>query len=675
MNTTTILLIFLAVLIAIGIAFYQYIYKNTNKSKTILFLACLRFFSVFILLLLLINPVISRNTFEIVKTPLAIVMDNSSSIKNLFAQKTATDVYQQLAQNADLKTKFDVQLLKFDDKTEMSQQIDFKGTKTNIDGVGTYLKNILKNNYFPTVIITDGNQTSGNDYTFSFPKHAQILPIVVGDTTTFLDLKINQLNVNKYAFYKNKFPVEVFLQYSGNKPVHANFSITNGNNTLVKQAISFSKNKKSAVLQVLLPADKMGLQIYKAQINSSEKERNIHNNIKNFAIDIIDQKTNIALVSAISHPDLGAIKRAIETNNQRKVTILKPTAIQSLQDFNVLLLYQPNESFKNIFDLKAKMKLNALIITGLHTDFNFLNQNQTDFVFQMTTQKEDYLAAFEEQFNLFAIEPHIFNELPPLQNPFGKIISKAPNQVLLNAKIRNINTQQPLFTFVSYTAQRNAYLFGENIWKWRLQEHLNQKSFEKFDQFLDKTIQFLASNDRKKSLIVHHEHFYNASDLIEITAEFFNKNYEFDEKAKLTISIINKDNKKQIKYDFLKNNNSFKVNLEGLEAGHYQFIVKEINTNAVYNSFFEIAPFDIEKQFVNPEVLKLQQLAQNYGGKCFYPTQTPALIKQLLDNPNYKPTEKAIVKKTPLIDWEWLLALLAIVLSVEWFVRKYNGLL
>ena len=34
--------------------------------------------------------------------------------------------------------------------------------------VAKNLKNIYKNAFYPTVIITDGNQTSGNDYVYSF---------------------------------------------------------------------------------------------------------------------------------------------------------------------------------------------------------------------------------------------------------------------------------------------------------------------------------------------------------------------------------------------------------------------------------------------------------------------------------------------------------------------------
>jgi hypothetical protein len=59
----------------------------------------------------------------------------------------------------------------------------------------------------------------------------------------------------------------------------------------------------------------------------------------------------------------------------------------------------------------------------------------------------------------------------------------------------------------------------------------------------------------------------------------------------------------------------------------------------------------------------------------FHPDQVDALIKTLLANDNYKPTQKEISAKTPLIDWIWLLVLLAIALASEWFVRKYNGML
>ena len=85
--------------------------------------------------------------------------------------------------------------------------------------------------------------------------------------------------------------------------------------------------------------------------------------------------------------------------------------------------------------------------------------------------------------------------------------------------------------------------------------------------------------------------------------------------------------------------------------------------------------FDVEKQFVNPDVSKLQQLANQNKGEVIHPNQIDKLIQKLLEKDTYLPVEKSLIKNSPLIDWVTLLVILAISLALEWFTRKYNGLL
>ncbi|WPO77981.1 hypothetical protein [Flavobacterium sp. KACC 22761] len=675
MTSNTIFLLLLSLIIAGGLSYFQYFFKAKNKSNLIWFLAFLRFSAIFGLLVLLINPIISKSSLEITKTPLAIAVDNSSSITALKSDKKVVELYQKLISNPALKEKFEIQSYQFDADFKSSDKFDFKGNQTNLDEVAKNLKNINKNLIFPTVIITDGNQTTGNDYVYRFDPVNKVYPLVVGDTTTFFDLKINQLNVNKYAFHKNKFPVEVFLQYSGDKPATADFTISQGSSVVAKEKVSFSPSKKTASLNLLLPADKVGLQIFRASISSNAKEKNSYNNIKNFAVEIIDQKSTIAIVSAINHPDIAALKRSIEVNAQRKVILVKPNDISQLQEASVLVLYQPNASFKAVFDNNKNAGRNTFIITGNNTDFNFLNQQQNNLIFKMSGQIEDYLSEFQPQFNLFAIDNIGFENFPPLQNAFGNISTNGNVSVLLSSRIRNVSTNAPLLAFAENQGKRTAFLLGENSWKWRLQSHIDNQSFEKYDIFIDKIIQFLATSASKKSLVVTHESFYNSGDELVINAQYFNKNYEFDEKARLTISVTNAETKQSKNYDLLKGNNSYSVNLDGLTAGKYNFTVKELNSNTSYSSHFEILDFDIEKQFVNPDVIKLKQLALQTNGKAFFENQADDLINALLENKEYKSIEKNVSTKTPIIDWVWLLILIATLLTTEWFVRKYNGLL
>ena len=675
MTTSTILLLILSVIFAAGLSFYQYLYKVKNQSKLYWFLAFLRFISLFSIFLLLINPIISRKITEIKKTPLPIVVDNSKSISELKATKEAAELYLKIIENKAITEKYDVQLFSFDDEFKSLEQLDFKGNQSHIDGVANNLKQLYRSTKYPVVLFTDGNQTMGNDYVFSFQENTSVFPVVLGDTTTVFDLKINQINVNKYAFLKNKFPVEVFLQYNGNQTISTTFAIQNGSQTVYKQAVTFSKDKKAQSISVLLNADKVGIAKYKAIISSNVKEKNTVNNDKNFAVEVIDQRSEIALISAINHPDLGALKRSIETNQQRKVSIVKPNEIKSLQGYNVLILYQPNASFQSVFEQNKAAQINTFIITGTATDFSFLNQMQEDLMFKMSAQKEDYLATYESNFNLFAQSNIGFENFPPLEHNFGTISIKSSVNTLLSARIRNVQLQNPLLTFTENGSKRNAYLLGENIWKWRLENHLTKKSFEDFDLFTDKIIQFLVTNASKKNLNVTYESFYNSGENIEIIAEYFNKNYEFDDKAQLTIQVVNSKTKAAKKYDLLKATNSFKVNLDGLEAGNYTFKVTEKQSNSSFSGSFEVLDFEIEKQFVNPDKNRLEQLASNTNGAVFYPNQIEKLILSLIENENYIPTQKETIKKTPLIDWIWLLVLVVLSLATEWFVRKYNGLL
>ena len=675
MTTSTILLILLSVIISGVVAFYQYLFKADNQNKTNWLLAFLRFISVFSLLLLLINPVVSRKVIETNKIPLAIVADNSRSISELKANAVALKLFEKLNSNSALKEKFEIQSYTFDDTFIAGKSLDFKGNQSNIDDVANYLKQLNKNTLYPVVLLTDGNQTIGNDYAYSFQESTTVFPVVLGDTTATFDLKINQLNANKYAFLKNKFPVEVFLQYNGNKSVSTTFSIEKNGKRVISQAVNFDKKNKAQSVQILLEAERVGLQKYKAVLSSSVKEKNTYNNSKNFAVEVLDQKKEIAIISDISHPDLGAFKRAIESNAQRKVTIIKTNSISDLKKYNVLILYQPTASFRKIFEVNKNLKINTFIVTGMATDFNFLNQMQSDLQFKLTNKKEDFSPSFVTDFNLFAQNDIQFSQLPPLENPFGKITEKGSLNTLLTAKVNGIEVGNPILTFSEKGNSRNAYLLGENSWKWRMESFVLNQSYEKYDLFVDKIIQYLAINSAKKSLLVQHESFYNSGETIEIFAQYFNKSYELEENATLSIYLTNKATKTTKNYNFSKANNGYQAIFDGLTPGNYTFQVKETTSNASYNGTFEVLDFDVEKQFVNPDVSKLQQLANQNNGEIIFPNQIEKLIQKLLQENTYLPVEKTIIKNLPLIDFLFLLIIIVVSLSTEWFIRKYNGLL
>jgi hypothetical protein len=71
----------------------------------------------------------------------------------------------------------------------------------------------------------------------------------------------------------------------------------------------------------------------------------------------------------------------------------------------------------------------------------------------------------------------------------------------------------------------------------------------------------------------------------------------------------------------------------------------------------------------------LEQLATNSNGRSYFIDNTGVLVDDLVTDNRYVSIQKSHKNTIPLIDWKFLLAIIAISLTAEWFLRKYNGLI
>jgi hypothetical protein len=165
---------------------------------------------------------------------------------------------------------------------------------------------VQKRNNGAVLLLSDGNQTTGNDYEFTPSKQA-VFPIIIGDTTKYKDVSIRQLNVNKYSYIKNSFPVETMLFYEGNEPITTQFSIFHKGKTVFTQKVRFSNSEKSKTIQSNLTSTKEGINYYTASVRKLKNEKNTKNNSKNFSVEILNEQTKVLLLSAVMHRDLGAL--------------------------------------------------------------------------------------------------------------------------------------------------------------------------------------------------------------------------------------------------------------------------------------------------------------------------------------------------------------------------------
>ncbi|MGB1450805.1 MAG: VWA domain-containing protein, partial [Marinirhabdus sp.] len=335
MSPETILYIVIAAIVSFGISSFMYGYRSKYTGRLRWLFAGLRSVTLFSLLLLLLNPKFTSTTFVNTKPSLSVVTDNSFSIKAAGKDLEVKQLLEGFKNNGALNKAFDISYYTLGEELNALDSLSFSEQNTNIAKALSQTDALGKGAVAPTVLITDGNQTLGSDYEFSSASlKQQVFPLIVGDSTAFTDLKISQLNSNRYAFLKNNFPVEATVVYTGNGRVRSKFIVAQGSNTVFTQNLTFSETDNAQTVSFNLRANSVGVQKYTAQIVPLPDEKNKTNNVAPFAVEVVDQATNVLVVSDISHPDLGALKKAVQRNEQRTLTLKKPEgAVAGLDDY------------------------------------------------------------------------------------------------------------------------------------------------------------------------------------------------------------------------------------------------------------------------------------------------------------------------------------------------------
>ncbi|WP_420601665.1 VWA domain-containing protein [Flagellimonas sp.] len=676
MEIKTVLLIILAAIVAFTVVFYQYFYKNSKKGSLKILLASFRFIALFSALLLLINPKFTKQDYFLEKANLVLLVDDTESILEGAEQSEIAEKVSRIVTDGKLNERFSVQQYAFGTKLQQVDSFSFESRNTDIETALATTDEIFANSTSAVVLFTDGNQTLGRDYVYTnLSDDLSVYPIIVGDTTAYEDISIGLVNSNTYAFLKNKFPVEATVLYNGTGNISKTLTIAVNGELVHRERLTFSANQNSKTVTELIEAKSIGVKSIKVEIESLDNEKNKFNNSKQTAVEVIDEKTNVAIVSDMLHPDIGTLKKSIETNEQRSVSILKPTvASDRLEDFDLFILYQPNHKFKSVYDFIAKSKSNSFTICGKQTNWGFLNRIQQSFFKENFNQSEEILPLLNNAFSIFGLGDFDVNDFPPLENNLGSIEIKKDGEAILFQKIKGVELDAPLFSIFVEGKQKEAVLFGENIWKWRAQSYRNHQNFENFDDFISKLMVYLNSTNQRSRLELDFPLVFPNSSEARIRASYFDESYGFDSDADIAINVKSSENNFSRESPMLLKGSFFEVDLSDLEAGDYTFTVT-VKGDLKRSGSFKILDFNPEKQMIAANYGKLQRLADETNGKVYFPDDIDLLISDLSELEQYTPIQKSKQNVVSLIDFKVLLGLIVLALSLEWFIRKYNGLI
>lgn len=677
MELSTVFLIVLAVAAALTLAYFHYFYKNPRKGSLNIILAALRFVTLFCGLLLLINPKFVSKDFFVEKANLILLVDNSTSMEDATTTSDISQVIAKLKADDELNKRFNLHQYGFGNTISATDSIRFDQGNTDIANALSTLNEVFVTGNNAIVLFSDGNQTLGRDYGYiTLNENTSVNPVVVGDTTQYEDIAVGLINVNKYAFLRNSFPIETSIRYQGTRPVASTVTISINGSRVHQERVNLSATVNSTTLNTLVEAQSVGIKTIKVEVGALENERNMANNSKETAIEVIDEKTNVALVSDILHPDIGALKKSIESNEQRSVTLLKPTADQSqFEEMGLIILYQPNRNFRKVYTFLENSGANYITITGSQTDWNFLNGIQQSFSVSGSRQSEDILPVLNNAFALFGLGDFSLDGFPPLKGTLGDIQLKKNSETIMFQQLQGIQLDKPLFVILNESNIKEAVLFGEDIWRWRAQVYRNDQDFKRFDDFMGSLMVYLSSNKQRSRLELDYELVFDNASMAKIKASYFDEAYQFNGNATLSIDIKGIDNGFSREAPVLLKGAFYEVDLSDLEPGEYNFTVTVKEDNLSRSGSFRILDFNPEKQLISADYKKMQRLADTNNGQVFYLDKLGELQNNLISSQQFLPVQKSRDNVVSLIDFRILLGLIILSLAAEWFIRKYNGLI
>lgn len=644
-------------------------------------LAGFRFTTVLVIALLLLGIILENFITKKEKPLIFIAHDNSESI---IQTKDSTFYFEDYPDDLksfskDLSEKYEVIEYSFSEGIENGIQTKYDGKLTNTSKVFDQIYSQYSNRNIGAIILsTDGIYNTGANPIYSVGRktYVPVYTIGLGDTTEVKDCKIEEVFNNDIAFLGNQFPVEVNVSHKDFPSKQVKVSIHLGSKQIATQTIEFTNEKGQHKLDFILNATSIGFTKYTVKVEELDGEFTYKNNTANFYVDVIDGRQKIALAYSGIHPDLGAISYVIENNKNYEVDLVEFKDLNDIGKYDLIICHNYSNQNNELNKLIKDGVKPVLFIVGANSNLTDLSKLNIGFTGN-GNKTEDVGFAVNGAFSTIIYPPSVSNLLsnaPPLKVPFGNFNFSQSLDVLAYQKVGNVTLDQPLIYFSEKNASKYGVIMGEGIWRWRLYDQAKNQSTTNFELLISKMISYLAIKENKNPFKVHVNNEYAESEDVVVLAELYNSSYDLVNTSEVNFVLIN-DEGKEFDYHFFKTSNAYKLELGKLPQGIYTWKAATIFSGKSYNAEGTFLVKEVKKEWLNNTANHrlLRNISQNTNGRFYFPNQLSQLKDDIINREDIVTVSFKEKSFKDLIDYKWLFFLIIILMSVEWFIRKFNG--
>lgn len=649
-------------------------------------LAAGRFLAISILALLLLAPLVERRTQHVEDPLLIFVQDNSGSLLLADDLPHYQDDYlpDVKAFLETMASGHETRFYTFGEKFIQADSLDLSEQVTDMSKVFRELDVRYSNRNIGAVVLAgDGLYNRGINPLYTAANvNYPVYTVALGDTIPRRDVILKRVNHNEITYLGNRFPVEIEVEALQSEGLTSRLTVSRGGEELFSENITFITDHHIETVSLHLEADEAGMQQYRATLSPLEDEVSLDNNQQDFFIDVIDGRQQVLILANSPHPDVGAVKQALVNNDHYEADVFMIKDFDgSVEAYDLVILHQlPSDQYPDpaIIGQAVEASVSLLFIKGSQTNLSAFNRVARIMEIEPGTDElTETLPVYNQAFVLFSLQEStrtLFGNLPPLYSPFGNYTLSGGTHVLLNQKIGNVVTEDPLILFGEFGDRRAGVITGEGIWRWRQHAFMRQGSHQAFDEMISRMVHYLALQEDRRLFRVQADNLVYENEAVLFEAELYNLSYELINDPEVQLVITNEEGS-GFPYVMGRTANAYRINAGSFDPGtyHWEARVSVGGERLTDEGIFNVSALDLEGLRTIADHRLLYQLAENSGARMFYPGQWDELMTDINDREDINPKMYTHKEFAEIINMKGLFFIILLLLTAEWFVRKRSG--
>ena len=559
-----------------------------------------------------------------------------------------------------------------------------------------------------------------------------IFTVGVGQEDIPQDIGIVDVTAAKTVLEGSVFNVQVGVSHQGFEGQEVELSIRDGEEVVASEVVTLGAEGVPRRFDLELTPERTERIVYDLQVELQSGEIIEQNNAYSFLVDNTE-KPALDVLYIEGHPrnEYKFIRRAVQGDASiRLATYLQtgpekyyrqgiesptelsagfPRTKEDLYAYEAIILGDIEESFFNsdqlqmIDDFVAE-RGGGFLMSGM-VDEEFIGSPIAD-ILPITLVEENFLPPFlrggirrgehatgelyyprltnNGEFSPLlrlsgedGINENLWRQLPELQGVYVSGRIKPGATVLLEHPVLQYQNQLlPIIAQQRYGSGRAMSVTTASTWRWQMMMHSEDQSHETLWRQL---LRWLAVSAPERITIEFDREFYNVGDEVNVTAVVLDDQYEPDNDATLwmqTTDPLDQVIDVPMEWD-IEEDGVYRANFTVEQEGVFSLLVDVASAagDAASGASEKRTAFVVTpslREYTNAEMDAglLGRIADASGGSYFNLSDVNALPESVEFTPNAYSREVQI----DLWDQPWLLALLILLLCVDWIARRLKGL-